>query len=244
MRRAELASALLLLTRLPCGWLLGGRPPAALADSVWAFPLVGAALGGVGGGLFWLGARAGLPPILAALWTLTALLVVTGALHEDGLADTADGFGGGGTRERKLEIMRDSRIGAFGALALFLSLALRGGAMVVLASPGRVALALVAAGALGRAAMLVLLQVLPPARADGLAAGLGVYRTGPAAVGLCVAAVVALACGAVWAGLAAVLVALAVAWAARTQIGGYTGDVLGAAAVLTECVVLSVLAAG
>jgi adenosylcobinamide-GDP ribazoletransferase len=242
--RADLASALLLLTRLPAGWLLRGQPPSGLADSVWAFPAVGALAGGVGAATYWVCVRLGLPPALGAVWTLAALLLATGALHEDGLADTADGFGGGGTRARKLEIMRDSRIGAFGALALMLSLAARGGAIVALASPAHVGAALVASGALGRAAILIVLLLLPPARADGLAAGLRQRPLGRSAAGLAFAAVLALALGAGWAILAAAAVPAAIAWVAWRQVGGYTGDVLGAASVVTECAVLSLLAAG
>jgi adenosylcobinamide-GDP ribazoletransferase len=243
LRRAELASALMLLTRLPAGWLYSGHPPAGLAESVWAFPLVGALVGGIGGAVYWACARLGLPPAVGAVWALAALLLTTGALHEDGLADTADGFGGGRTPVQKLAIMRDSRIGSFGALALMVSLGARGTALAALASPAHVAVALVASGALGRAAMLVVLLALPPARADGLAAGLRERRFGRSAVGLASAAAVALACGAPWACLAAVAVALALTRTAHRQIGGHTGDVLGAASVATECVVLSLLAA-
>ena len=104
----------MLLTRLPVGWLATSAEPARLADAVWAFPVVGAVVGAIGGAVFWVCARLGMPPAVAAVWTLASMLLVTGALHEDGLADTADGLGGGRTRERKLEIMRDSRIGTFG----------------------------------------------------------------------------------------------------------------------------------
>jgi adenosylcobinamide-GDP ribazoletransferase len=232
----------MLLTRLPVRWLARGQAPAELADSVWAFPLVGAIVGGIGGAAYWAFFRLGLPPAVAAVWTLAVLLLTTGALHEDGFADTADGFAGGRTPEKKLEIMRDSRIGAFGALALMLSLAARGTAVAALAAPANVAAALVALGALGRGAILVVLLVLPPARADGLAAGL-TPRFGRSAVGLASAALLPLACGAAWACLAAVAVAVLLAWTARQQIGGHTGDVLGATSVATECVVLSLLAA-
>jgi adenosylcobinamide-GDP ribazoletransferase len=242
-RRAELASAFLLLTRLPVGWLTGGGAPADLVDSVWAFPIVGVAVGGIGGVAYWVCARLGLPPAVAAVWTLAALLLATGALHEDGLADTADGFGGGRTPARKLEIMRDSRIGSFGALALALSLAARGTSIAAIALPGHVTAALVASGALGRGAILIVLLALPPARADGLGAGLKDSGSLAAAVGLALASVVALACGAGWAVPAALVAALAVAWLARRQIGGYTGDVLGAASVVAECAALALLSA-
>ena len=112
----------MLLTRLPMGWLTTSVGPGRLADAVWAFPVVGAVVGAIGGAVFWFCTRLGMPPGVAAVWTLVSMLLVTGALHEDGLADFADGLGGGRTRERKLAIMRDSRIGTFGGLALMLSL--------------------------------------------------------------------------------------------------------------------------
>lgn len=247
MLRADLASAAMLLTRLPAGWIAGGRPPSDIADSVWAFPVVGAVVGAIGGAAYWACARLGLPPAVAAGWTLAVQIVATGALHEDGLADTADGFGGGRTRARKLEIMRDSRIGAFGALALLLALAARGTSIAAIGAPGRVACALVAAGALGRGAIVLVLLVLAPARTEGLAAGLREAALGRSAVALALAAATALTLLPVRAALPAIgaagVVALALAWTARRQIGGHTGDVLGAASLATECVVLSLLAA-
>ena len=129
---------------------------------MWAFPVVGAVVGAIGGAVFWVCARLGMPPGVAAVWTLASMLLVTGALHEDGLADFADGLGGGRTRERKLEIMRDSRIGTFGGLALMLSLAARGTALATLAQPVRVVVALIVAAALGRGAIGVLLLTSAP----------------------------------------------------------------------------------
>ena len=101
------------------------------------------------------------------------MTLATGGLHEDGLADTADGFGGGRTPGRRLEIMRDSRIGSYGAMALLSAFAVRGVAIAAIAEPARVAAALVASGALGRGAILLVLRLAPPARADGLSARAG-----------------------------------------------------------------------
>jgi adenosylcobinamide-GDP ribazoletransferase len=243
---AELAGAFTLLTRLPVAALFSTPPPDP-RRCVWAYPLVGALTGAIGAGSYWLCARAGLPPLLAGLWTLAAGVLVTGALHEDGLADTADGFGGGASVERKLEIMRDSRIGSYGTLALVLSVLLRWAAIAALAAPALVGPALIAAGALSRGAMALPVLALPPARSGGLGAslrGAGPIRllAGPA-----LAALLALALLPIGAALAAsslgLAAALALAVLARRQIGGYTGDVLGASAILVECVVLSVLAA-
>jgi adenosylcobinamide-GDP ribazoletransferase len=243
---AELLSAFLLLTQLPAARF--GQPgvPANIGRSVWAFPIVGLAVNALGAIVYWLAYRLGMPPLLAAAWALAATTLATGALHEDGLADTADGFGGGATRERKLAIMRDSHIGSYGALALLFSVAVRVVAIAELGQPWRVTLGFCAAGILGRGAIIVLLLVVPPARNDGLGAAMGRAGVWPSAVGLGLAAVVCLlalrAEPAVAAIIAAVGAALAVASLAQRQIGGYTGDVLGAGEVIAECVVLSVAA--
>jgi adenosylcobinamide-GDP ribazoletransferase len=237
----------MLLTRFPMGWLARGGELPEQARCVWAYPLVGLVVGGVGAGAYLLCDWIAMPPALGAVWTVMAMVLATGALHEDGLADTADGFGGGRSPERKLQIMRDSRIGSYGALALILSVAVRGAGIAALAQPARVAPALVAAGALARAGIGILLLVLPPVRPDGLAAGLrerGLMRTALGPMMAAVAAIVLLPGGpAVGAIAASGLAALALAAIARRQIGGYTGDVLGACAVAIECIVLTLLAA-
>ena len=242
----DLGGALALLTRLPAHRLLP-MPEGAdgFARGVWAYPLVGALVGALGGAVWWAGRALGLPPLLAGCWALAALLAATGAFHEDGLADTADGFGGGRSRERKLEIMRDSRIGSYGALALMLSLAIRGTALAALSGPAGAA-ALVVSGALGRGAILGLLRLLPPARADGMAAALGRPGGAVLGVGLGLAVLPALVLGPWPLGVAAVGMAagvtLGLAALARRQVGGRTGDVLGAGSVAAECAVLSLLA--
>jgi adenosylcobinamide-GDP ribazoletransferase len=245
--RAEIAAAFMLLTRLPVGWIARGGSRPQPARCVWAYPVVGLVVGGIGAGAYLLCHRVGMPAALGAVWTLVVTMLATGALHEDGLADTADGFGGGRSPERKLQIMRDSRIGSYGTLALLLSVAIRGVCIAALAQPGRVAPALIAAGALARGSIGVLLLALPPARPDGLAATLrerDPVRTGLGpAVAVAVAFVLLpgkLAGGAV---VASGLAALALGGLARRQIGGYTGDVLGAGAVTAECAVLTLLAA-
>ncbi len=194
-----------------------------------------------------------LPPAVAAPLALASLVALTGALHEDALADCADGFGGGRTRERKLAIMRDSRIGAFGAVALALTLFIRAATLtaILVHGTGAAVLALLAAAALSRAACLVPLGLLPPARADGVGAGAGPGARGlaTAAVVVLLGAVLAAACGAgVWRSAVAVATAaasaLGVTALARRQIGGQTGDVAGAAQQLAETAVLLVFSAG
>ena len=233
-------AALALLTRLPAP----GADHARGARAAWAWPLVGALLGGAGalGGLACL--AGGLPPAAAAGAALSVQVLATGALHEDGLADLADGLGGGPDRERRLEIMRDSRIGAFGAVALILGLGLRWSLTAALlpAAPA----ALLAAAALSRAAMAAAMATLPPARPDGLSAMAG--RPGAAAI---LAAGLALALAGLAAGPApAFLAALGAAGAAagvgalaRSRLGGQTGDVLGAAQQAAEIAALAGLAA-
>lgn len=243
MRRLdELIAAFTLLTRLPVAKLIGQRAWPAEAASVWAYPVVGAMVGGVGGLVFWTGGRAGMTPGLAAVLALAATMALTGALHEDGLADTADGFGGGVTAARKLEIMRDSRIGSYGALALIVAFAIRATALASL--PGAAgAAALVAAGCLGRGAILVVLTLLRPAREDGSAWSLQQARFWPMLSGLVVAVVSSALLRAASLGVIGVVASTAfLAHAARRQVGGYTGDILGAAEVLAECVVLCIAA--
>jgi adenosylcobinamide-GDP ribazoletransferase len=236
----QLRIALGFLTRLPVG------APGCLAAAAWAFPAVGVVVGLIAAlahqAALWLS----LPPLAAAVLAVTAGLLATGALHEDGLADLADGFGGGRDRAAKLAIMRDSRIGSFGVLALVLSVLLRVAALAALPSPGWVAAALVAGHALSRAP-LPAVMLLPPARADGLAVAAG----RPAPGGAAAAALIGLAAGLLALGLAgglaaaavAALAALAVAMLARRQIGGHTGDVLGAVQQVAEAGVLLAAAA-
>jgi adenosylcobinamide-GDP ribazoletransferase len=233
-RWAELVGAATLLTRLPVGGLTRTHPPAA--SCVWAYPVVGALVGGIGALALAIGMRLGLSQPIAAVWALAATVLATGGLHEDGLADTADGFGGGRTVDRKLAIMRDSRIGSYGALALGFSLTLRLAALALSAHP---ALAMILAGLLGRGAMLLPLLLLRPARADGLAASLATPGRTAIIAGLLIAAAASWFAPA--AGLAALLSGLALTALARRQIGGYSGDVFGATEQLAECAVLSVV---
>jgi adenosylcobinamide-GDP ribazoletransferase len=244
--RDDAVAALGFLTRLPL--------PAALAPArhdlvraVRAFPLVGAFIGLVGGAAFALALALGVPATPAALLAVLTTVLATGGLHEDGLADTADGFGGGFTRERKLAIMRDPRSGAYGLLALIFSVGLRTAALAALGRPGAATAALVAAHAGSRAALPALMRLLDPARADGLAAAAGRPETGATLWALGLGAAIVLVAlgpgGGLWALLAAAAAALLTGALARRQIGGYTGDVLGAAQQVGEIVMLLCAAA-
>ena len=233
-RWAELVAASTLLTRLPTATLSSTHPAATAC--VWAYPVVGAAVGTLGALVLLTAMLLGMPQPVAAVWAIAAITLITGALHEDGLADTADGFGGGRTVERKLLIMRDSRIGSYGALALGFSLLARTAAVALSTRP---ATALVASAILARGAMLAPALLLRPARPDGLAASLAAGSRAPMLAGLVIAASIAVA--APVAAVAAFASGVATAALARRQIGGYTGDVLGAAEQLAECAALATL---
>lgn len=243
-RGRELAAAFGLLTRLPV-WRLGIGQPRSYAQAVWAYPVVGGVVGLIGGGIYAALLKMGLAPALASVWTVAGLLLITGALHEDGLADAADGFGGGAGVSRKLEIMRDSRIGAYGALALAVTLAVRGVSIAALGDPARVMAALVVAGGLARGAIVGLLRGLQPARPDGMAASLSALPWASAVTGVLLpvaGALLLLPWAQAWLAVFVAVIAAAL-WGAlaRAQIGGQTGDVLGGGAVLCECAVLTAL---
>lgn len=239
LRPGDPALALGLLTRLP----VPVGDAARGARAAWAWPLAGAVLGGGAALIGWAALMAGLPAPVAALLALGALVMLSGALHEDGLADTADGIWGGRTRERRLEIMRDSRTGSYGVIALALTLGLRAVALSCLfeAGPGVAAAALVASAMLSRAAMAGAMAVLPHARETGLAQAQGrpPVATVLLGAGLAVVGSVFL-CGAsgLLAAGAAALAVLAVARLARVKIGGQSGDVLGAAQQMAEIAAL------
>ncbi len=247
----DLLEAAQLLTRLPLPRLAGVAPEARRSHASRCYPLVGAGVGLIAALGFAVAGWLALPPFAAALAALTLSILVTGALHEDGLADVADGFGGGRDRARKLAIMRDSRIGSHGVLALILVLATRGGSLAVIAeSPDgswAAAATLIAAHSLSRAGLAPIMWALPHARSDGLAAATG--RPGGAdalaalAIGVVAAALLLEPARAVVAVLAVAVVQGGLALQARRQIGGATGDVLGAAQQLGEAAVLLVVCA-
>lgn len=229
--RLQLTTSVAFLTRLP----IRLETPLPLAAAVPGFPLAGALVGGIAAVMLSVALWLGVPALPAALLAVGASIAATGALHEDGLADSADGLFSGKPRERVLEIMRDSRIGTFGALALILSVGLRAGSLAVLADG---AAALVAVHALSRGWLPWLMWQDTPARGDGLAADAGkpvqanVFWA--AGFGLAIAVVAigplpALLAAAVSAGSALVVAALA-----RKRLGGYTGDTLGAAQQAAE----------
>ncbi|WP_201830284.1 adenosylcobinamide-GDP ribazoletransferase [Microvirga zambiensis] len=190
-----------------------------------------------------------LGPWLAATLAVAALVLATGALHEDGLADTADSIGGT-TRDKRLEIMRDSRIGSFGAAALFLALALRIGALAEILSRADATMAFAAiliTASLSRTAGLMPLVFLPPARRDGLSHAVGqpARETFWLAVGIAgaVAVILGALAGLPPLGIALMIVlsglsGLALTGFATRHLGGQTGDIVGAAQQVAEIAAL------
>jgi len=223
------------MTRLPTpGWV--GHGTAGLDRVARWFPLVGLLVGGIGA-LVLAAARLGLPPLMAAGLAVAAMVAVTGALHEDGLADTADGLGGGWTRDDALRIMKDSRIGAYGAAALALALGVKVAAVAELP-----AAALLASAAASRFAPVCVMAALPYARTGQAEARAAPVGAGPG--GLAVAAV----CGLLpllllgWRAVPALLLAGGLTGALalwfRRRLGGYTGDTLGAVQQAAELGIL------
>ena len=217
---------------------------AGFSRAMRMLPAAGAVLGAAAAGVLLAATGLGLAPTLATPLSIAALVILSGALHEDGLADCADGFGGGATRERKLAIMADSRIGAFGALTLAAALYIRIAAIAAVATQGLwlASLALIGAGAASRGAALIPLAVLPPARPKG--AGFSAGRLQPAALVLAFSLAVVFAVAPVLAGAAPIRPVLALSACvgagiafsalARRQIGGQTGDVAGATQQIAE----------
>lgn len=241
---ADTVLCLTFYTRLPISWpATQGRN---FAEAQWAAPLAGIVVGLSGALIFWLGHTVGAPALLTAALTLGAILVVTGCLHEDGAADVADGFGGGKTRERKLEIMRDSHHGTYGIAALIVTFLIRWSAIAALATPFTALAGLVAAHAVSRALIPAFMIALPPARSNGLSAGAGTPSRPAAAGALVMGMVILLTALGIGGGLIAA--ALLTTWffllkeLSFRQIGGQTGDVLGALQQGAEIAILVVAA--
>lgn len=248
--------ALQFFTRIPvtgrlAAWV--GYSPAMLQASAAHFPGVGWVVGAVGAGVF-AGGSALWPSPVAGMLCIVATVMLTGAFHEDGLADVADGLGGSSQRERALEIMRDSRIGAFGAIALVLALGLKLALLAALSAQGvtTACVAVLAAHVLSRLAPLGLMSALPYVGGEGgkakpmasaisrRALGIALLWSLPAAALLLnfhgarhtLAALVAAALVSAWLG-----------WRFRRRLGGFTGDGLGATQQVAEIAIYLALAA-
>jgi adenosylcobinamide-GDP ribazoletransferase len=255
--RRDLFLVLAFFTRLPVGPF--GMAPATpgqetaptppqvrLAEAARAFPLAGLVVGLLGGVVYWTAVRIGLSNPLAALLAVGATAAVTGALHEDGWADFADGLGArvgpGGDRTPKLAAMKDSHIGSFGVLALIFGTAIKIAAVAALKTPERVIPALVAAHVLSRAVLPIVMRAIPLATNQGLGVmagrptSAGVYSS--LGIGVLIAFCAEFLPAAIVISIAAVVAAALVGKVAQRQFGGYTGDVLGAAEQLAEIAVL------
>ncbi|WP_072572096.1 adenosylcobinamide-GDP ribazoletransferase [Granulibacter bethesdensis] len=243
-RFREVAAAAMVLTRLP-GLRFEHSFP-AMASVAWAFPLVGGMLGlMIGCVQVMLIDLCGMPSWPAAVICVALGVLMTGALHEDGLADFTDAAGGH-TTEKKLTIMHDSRIGSFGAVSLMLSLMIRTACIASLPPDGYAVVAMIASLAVSRFCILLIPFFLNPARPEGsgaMMAGIGPVQLGMAAISTVVMASLAGIHG--WlAFLAALLSTWLVGRYARRTLAGFTGDVLGATEQCAVCAAFLVMVCG
>ncbi len=246
--------ALQFLTRVPVPQWVGFKPE-WLNDSARHFPAVGLCVGALAAGVLWLGAHAW-TALIAVLLSMAATIWLTGAFHEDGLADTCDGLGGAVTREKALAIMKDSRLGTYGTVGLLLVLALKAAALhsLVVRDLAATLALLPLAHAWSRSATVLLLRLLPyggdaehakakplAQQVDGFGLALALMWAGIAAVAAALFVELEVL---LWAALAAAGVTLWMARWLRLRLGGYTGDALGATQQFSELAVyLAALAA-
>lgn len=236
----DIGTAFSLLTRLPVP-VDHTRAGERAASAVWAYPLVGAALGLMAGVFGTIALMLGASETIAAALALGALAVLTGAMHEDGLADCADGLGGSPDKSRALEIMKDSRIGAFGAVALGIALIARWSGILELTFHSLV-FPLMVVGAVSRLPMVLAMHFMPHARETGLSKTAGIPPIQAVVLAIVVATVLAI----MGMGLAGVLVlgwaciaALPMLLYAQFRLNGQTGDVLGGAQQCAEVIALA-----
>lgn len=231
-----LLTAIQYFTRIPVpAWV--GHSQDQLSGAARYFPAVGLLVGCAGAGALWLAAQI-LPSPLPVILSTVVTVLMTGAFHEDGLADTFDGLGGGATRERALEIMKDSRVGTYGAIALVLTLLLKISALSAL--PAEVAIvALIGAHPFSRSCSVAIIfgsrYVGSAEHSRAKPVALGMTRGGFSIAVVFGVAPLALCGTHAFAGIAAALVALTIlfSWFTR-RLGGYTGDTLGATQQITE----------
>lgn len=245
----DLLICLMFFTRLPVR--LNFKEHVNLYRAIHMYPYAGAVVGVVGAIVILIATLTGLPPIPAAILCATAMAFTTGALHEDGLADMVDGFGGGQEKQRKLEIMKDSRIGTYGVLALIFSQALRVFVLAELIAFNLAAsmASLILAAAFSRATSMLFWYALPPARTDGLSKSSGQPDKVALIIAFGLTVILALlllpwSFGAialflaVVAGLCSMFLLI---WICKKQIQGQTGDTIGATQQITELVFMTFL---
>lgn len=236
-------TAIMFLTRVPCpAWVSHGE--GGSGDAVVYYPVVGCLVGSVGAAVYWL-VSLGYPPLTAALAGIAATAIVTGAFHEDAFADVCDGFGGW-TPERRLEIMRDSRVGAFGVVGLILLVGLKASLLASLPISAAV-MALFVGHAVARWSSLAAIALFPRASdAASLASSFARTVTAPRLFAATIFAVgISLLAGPVTA-LTLLILTLLFCYAAgrffRGWLGGLSGDCLGAISQVTELLVYAVIA--
>jgi len=231
------------MTRLPIKWPENAGM-ADLASAAWSYPFVGVIVGVLTATVFWIAMAFGLPTMAVIIIAIAIQVLITGGLHEDGLADVADGMGGGGTVQQKLEIMRDSRIGSYGVLALILFITLKAALLTAPVDISDTVYLWVSAMVLSRAVLPLVMVVFNPARRDGLGAEAGKPTPSNAGWALLWGLVLTgflLPWGlAITATLTACLCAFLISAWAKKQIDGYTGDVLGTVVSMAELTVLFV----
>lgn len=249
----DVMCSLSFLSRIPVNDIFFENDQRPLGQMARAFPIAGVLLALPAACIAALLAGVGADPLMAAALVLTVATLITGALHEDGLADTADGFGGGGTKERALLIMKDSRIGTYGAIALVLSFMLRASAIAALfpdLSPLAIAASLIATAAISRGLMVWHWQTLAPARDGGVAAMAGQpgegERNGAITYGTCIAIFLCLPFFSPYLLVIAIAAVFGVTHLFNRlcdrKIAGHTGDTIGATQQITEIVMLMALA--
>ncbi len=244
----DLISAIRFLTRLP--FPMTTPPKRTIMLASWSFPIVGVIVGSFGAFSILLAHLVNIPTVAIALIALLFMAFLTGALHEDGMADIADGFGGGKNRDNKLSIMRDSQIGTFGALTLFAILGLKTIAISALLESESIwmaSAAIIATHATARASMVPVAYFLPLASESGLAQSAGKPHQSTVLISISIAVLISLVLLPILSAITATIVSIAttaiIAILAFRQIGGYTGDVLGAVEQSCETTMLITLTA-
>ncbi|MDF2366115.1 adenosylcobinamide-GDP ribazoletransferase [Sneathiella sp.] len=233
--------ALVFLTRLPIqpGFTFD---MSALKTACRAFALIGLIVGGVSGTVYVLSAFMGLPLHVSAILAVAAQIIITGALHEDAISDVADGFGGGADKEKKLAIMRDSRVGTYAVAGLIVVISLKIAVLGSMSDPLFGFAFLVVAAALSRGLMTWALYLMPAARKDGLGHGAGRpdVMAPLVSTAICILIVILILgpqLGAI-ALMSGIVGACLMGLIAKRQIGGQTGDVLGAIQQVSEIFIL------
>ncbi|QDH17745.1 adenosylcobinamide-GDP ribazoletransferase [Swingsia samuiensis] len=243
--REDLACSLSLLTRFPTHWLNTSHSQWSLQRSTWCWPIIGSLIGAIGGSIFDLLYSQNASPLLAATWGISSQILISGALHDDGLADTADGYGGGFEKTRRLDIMRDSQIGSYGTLALIMSFGIRVTALASLPFSA-VLPSLIVTSALARTSLPIIPFTTSPARENGIAHQLKSLTKDHVLaccfIGLCIALLNLPACAALSAYFITLLITALSRTIALRLISGYTGDILGANTIAIECILLSFFA--